>query len=231
MDIVSRLKSFIGYLKVPVTQFADNSRIPRPSLSQLLSGRNRKVSDEVITKIHSAYPQLNMLWLLFGEGEMVVESKLSGSGSTSSVETTEINKEEEPQSEAGNTIDFSGEFLSNNEADTSENHIASNLEYISYQEDKGNCQDESSSGTSPQNITGLDIEEANNKEAISSDQTMNSSQQIPISYKDGDESPRPKNTIKNLINFNNSGNKTIVNIIIYYSDNSYESFIPESTNQ
>ena len=54
MDIVSRLKTFINYLGIPVTQFADNCRIPRPTLSQLLNGRNKKVSDELIGKIHDS---------------------------------------------------------------------------------------------------------------------------------------------------------------------------------
>ncbi len=70
MEIVSRLKRFLDLHHIPVTQFADRCGIPRPSLSQLLSGRNKKVSDEVITKIHDAFPSLSMMWLLFGEGEM-----------------------------------------------------------------------------------------------------------------------------------------------------------------
>lgn len=52
--------------------FADVCGIPRPSLSQLLNGRNKKVSNEVIDKIHNAYPELSMMWLMFGDGEMLV---------------------------------------------------------------------------------------------------------------------------------------------------------------
>ena len=48
--------------------FADTCDIPRPTLSQLLNGRNKKVSDEVIGKIHRAYPSLNVMWLMFGNG-------------------------------------------------------------------------------------------------------------------------------------------------------------------
>lgn len=70
MDFVSRLKKFLEVSNIPVTQFADNCRIPRPTLSQLLNGRNKKVSDEVIGKIHEAYPDLSVLWLMFGEGNM-----------------------------------------------------------------------------------------------------------------------------------------------------------------
>lgn len=74
MDIVSRLKTFIDYLGVPVTQFADNCGIPRPTLSQLLNGRNKTVRDELISKIHAAYPQLSVMWLMFGEGEAILDT-------------------------------------------------------------------------------------------------------------------------------------------------------------
>ena len=73
MDIVSRLKEFINYESVAITQFADNCKIARPTLSQLLNGRIKKVSDELISKIHEAYPQLSVLWLMFGEGSMLHE--------------------------------------------------------------------------------------------------------------------------------------------------------------
>lgn len=56
---------------IPVTQFADACRIPRPTFSQLLSGRNKKVSDEIVKKIHEGYPDLSVMWLLFGEGRML----------------------------------------------------------------------------------------------------------------------------------------------------------------
>lgn len=75
MDIVSRLKTFIDYLGVPVTQFADNCGIPRPTLSQLLNGRNKTVRDELIAKIHAAYPRLSVMWLMFGEGEAILDER------------------------------------------------------------------------------------------------------------------------------------------------------------
>ena len=74
MDIVSRLKKFLEHAGISNSQFADTCVIPRPTLSQLLNGRNKKVSDEVIAKIHRAYPTLNIMWLLFGDGEMIMSS-------------------------------------------------------------------------------------------------------------------------------------------------------------
>ena len=63
---------FMEQAGISSSQFADNCEIPRPTLSQLLNGRNKKVSDEVIGKIHRAYPTLNVMWLMFGDGEMLM---------------------------------------------------------------------------------------------------------------------------------------------------------------
>lgn len=83
MDIISRLKEFLKQNGISNSQFADTCDIPRPTLSQLLNGRNKKVSDEVISKIHSAYPALNIMWLMFGDGEMFVSEAASSSGNDS----------------------------------------------------------------------------------------------------------------------------------------------------
>lgn len=72
-NFATRLKHFLDYTGMPSSQFADSCEIPRPSFSQLLSGRNQKVSDVLIKKIHSVYPQLSIMWLMFGEGNMIDE--------------------------------------------------------------------------------------------------------------------------------------------------------------
>lgn len=73
MDIVSRIKTFLSLNGIAYSIFADKCDIPRPTLSQLLNGRNKKISNEVLDKIHVAYPELSMMWLMFGEGEMMSE--------------------------------------------------------------------------------------------------------------------------------------------------------------
>jgi predicted transcriptional regulator len=52
MDIVTRLKQFMDYTQLPSSQFADQAQIPRPTLSQIMNGRNKKISNELITKLH-----------------------------------------------------------------------------------------------------------------------------------------------------------------------------------
>lgn len=70
-NVATRLKLFMDNLGLSHSQFADRCGIPRPTLSQLLSGRNKKISDLLVGQIHRAFPELSVLWLLFGEGEML----------------------------------------------------------------------------------------------------------------------------------------------------------------
>lgn len=76
MDIATRIKKFMDSQGIASSKFADSCRIPRPTLSQILNGRNKKVSDEIIGKIHETYPEISVLWLMFGEGEMLNNSNI-----------------------------------------------------------------------------------------------------------------------------------------------------------
>lgn len=69
-NIAVRLKFLIQKLGITNSVFADTCGIPRANLSQMLSGRNKKISDVVIRQIHSAYPALSISWLLFNEGDI-----------------------------------------------------------------------------------------------------------------------------------------------------------------
>lgn len=69
-NITVRLKFLIQELGITNSVFAENCGISRATLSQLLTGRNKKISDIIIGKIHAAYPSLSILWLIFNEGEM-----------------------------------------------------------------------------------------------------------------------------------------------------------------
>lgn len=70
-NVAIRLKGFIDKMGLTNSQFADQCGIPRPSLSQILTGRNKKISDVIVGQIHTAFPRLSVLWLLFGEGDML----------------------------------------------------------------------------------------------------------------------------------------------------------------
>lgn len=78
-NFATRLKLFIDTNGMTSSQFADMCGIPRPSLSQVLSGRNKKISDALVKQIHDAFPDLSVLWLMFGEGPVKVSSSASSS--------------------------------------------------------------------------------------------------------------------------------------------------------
>lgn len=82
-DIVVRLKQFMSHVGLPSTQFADCAKIARPTISQLLNGRNRKVSNELISKLHDAFPELNILWLMFGDGNMINKTVVNNASAQS----------------------------------------------------------------------------------------------------------------------------------------------------
>lgn len=79
MDLVNRLKYYMDHAQVTISQFADRCGIPRPTMSQLINGRNKRISDEVISKIHNAFPDLSVLWLMFGEGDMTTNANIETS--------------------------------------------------------------------------------------------------------------------------------------------------------
>ncbi|MCQ2288933.1 MAG: helix-turn-helix domain-containing protein [Muribaculaceae bacterium] len=113
MDIVSRLKIFLQENGISNSLFADNCGIPRPTLSQLLNGRNKKVSDELIAKIHAAYPMLNVMWLMFGDGDMFVPNANNSANVSAAqpgenaIEFSSPNKDAQNQNRQ-TTINFGG---------------------------------------------------------------------------------------------------------------------------
>lgn len=68
--MVERIRALLAWQQLSPTQFADRIGVGRPVLSHILSERN-KPSLEVMRQIRRAFPELSLLWLLEGEGEML----------------------------------------------------------------------------------------------------------------------------------------------------------------
>ncbi|RIV68817.1 helix-turn-helix domain-containing protein [Flagellimonas aequoris] len=66
-EIVSRIQAVIDYHNLTVSAFADRIGVQRSSISHLLSGRNKPSLDFVMKLVH-AFPDVNLYWLLKGEG-------------------------------------------------------------------------------------------------------------------------------------------------------------------
>lgn len=93
-------------IHVQSTQFADMCEIPRPSFSQLLSGRNQKISDTLIRKIHAAYPDLSVMWLMFGEGPMLSSQDKDNETEAKSKEKTASDPSKSPESPKNDPENF-----------------------------------------------------------------------------------------------------------------------------
>lgn len=143
-------------------------------MSQLLNGRNKKVSDELLRKLHNEFPQLNVSWLLFGEGDML---------------TTQKNETSEPQTAS------LFEFPENESTDIADGSQILDL-----------------------NFNDIDKPAEKTDTFESADLSTENALTPPDPQKKGDGHA--------TISFSTDGDKKIVNIIVYYNDNSFESFIP-----
>lgn len=68
--MVTRIRQLLEQKQLTPTQFADIIGVGRPVMSHILSERN-KPSLEVVQRIIEAFPEVSMLWLLKGTGEML----------------------------------------------------------------------------------------------------------------------------------------------------------------
>lgn len=68
-----RIIEIMNSLELKPTTFANATGIKLATLSQILNGRNNP-SLEVVMKIHSAFKQLNLEWILYGTGSMFNEN-------------------------------------------------------------------------------------------------------------------------------------------------------------
>lgn len=66
-DFAIRLQEIIDFYGESASSFAEKVGVQRSSISHILSGRN-KPSLDFILKILSAYPEIELYWLLNGKG-------------------------------------------------------------------------------------------------------------------------------------------------------------------
>ena len=83
MEIKDRIRMIMEREKVPPKVFAKTIGVQQSTLSHILNGRN-KPSLDVIMKVHQKYDYVNLEWLLYGEGEMMVSEEETSFSSSNS---------------------------------------------------------------------------------------------------------------------------------------------------
>ncbi len=76
--MIDRIKKLLEKDQLSPSQFADEINIQRSSLSHVLSGRN-KPSLDFVMKIKQRFPEINLDWLIFGDGDMLIKKIESSS--------------------------------------------------------------------------------------------------------------------------------------------------------
>lgn len=197
MDIATRLRQFIDYRKISVSQFADTCGIPRPSFSQLLSGRNKKVSDELIGKIHDAFPALSVMWLMFGEGNMLTDAN---------IETSEPENTPELPFNESIASDYEEFMLYGKENNAYQQREPEKYEAIPYRTaPRKQPSPEAQQTPAPSEISFIDTS------GMSAGATSSSGPSAQSQQKGASEAKRK-----------------VSHIIVYYNDNTFETFLPQS---
>ncbi len=74
-DFAKRLQKVIDFYSESASSFAENIGVQRSSISHILSGRN-KPSLEFILKMLHTYPEVELYWLLNGQGSFPSDNKI-----------------------------------------------------------------------------------------------------------------------------------------------------------
>jgi len=217
MDFVTRLKQYIEYTALPVSQFADTAQIPRPTLSQILNGRNKKISNELIAKLHKGFPRLSIIWLLFGDGEMEVNVSYGSTASTRS------------QTRSDNSL-----F----DADSDEAHEYEELAPYGSCDSSSQQQYESSEfvfgGTSSPYIQtkGVKSQSDSLQQRFDSRNRQNQQDNIHQTHNSNAQSATRSGGSFNLnpaMSISPDSSKRVQSIMVFYTDNSFEIFTPSSS--
>lgn len=79
MSIKDRFKMIMDREKLTAGAFAESIGVAQATISHILGPRNKYPSTEVILRLHQRYTDINLEWLLTGEGSMSNNSNSAGS--------------------------------------------------------------------------------------------------------------------------------------------------------
>ena len=84
MEIKDRIKQLMESMNMSQKDFARLLNMSSGSLSNIFLGRNRPTNNHTMA-IHKAFPNVNINWLLFGEGQMYDQRPSSSAGNAPSL--------------------------------------------------------------------------------------------------------------------------------------------------
>lgn len=243
MDVVSRLKYFMDSSGLTISQFADTCNIPRPTMSQLISGRNKRISNEIFDKIHNGFPNLSILWLMFGEGQMLVNENIEISEPQNAILDNDLVTERADDERVGSLqsslFASSESFQSGNEDEHPSKNAGSGTNFAeevgkAFISDKAEQPRQAVyfSEEVPSKANTDDVVPSSNpySEILSQTPPPHSNQQFQQSGQQSSfRSPNHEtaHVEAHRVSIAPDSHKKITNIVVFYSDNSFQSFLPD----
>ncbi|MGB1040900.1 MAG: helix-turn-helix domain-containing protein [Flavobacteriales bacterium] len=74
MSLTNRIPQLLQQKKLSQSQFCNETGFSKQNLSKFLRGSVKHVKVEIAIVIAKSYPEVNLRWLLLGEGEMFNEN-------------------------------------------------------------------------------------------------------------------------------------------------------------
>lgn len=203
-----RILRIMKEVNMNATQFSEAIGIQRAAMSHIMSGRNNPSAD-VIAKIAERFETINPGWLLTGKGNMKLTSENTANNTNTTVNHT--------------YTDISGNEKSNYESVRRTNTVVNSARELNlFDQDDEPTASPSINDPIFNNVKGTKILAEENISA-------------EISFTDENHSGKAVNTPQNtseciekeIIIYKERPVKTINKLLIFYSDNTYETFIPE----
>lgn len=71
VDVKDRLREFLAFKKISQLDYCNTIGVSQSYVSSMKQGMSQKI----LELTHKLYPELNMLWLIFGEGDMIMTER------------------------------------------------------------------------------------------------------------------------------------------------------------
>ncbi|TPN89049.1 helix-turn-helix domain-containing protein [Aquimarina algicola] len=126
-----RIQKLMNYYNVSASSFADYMGVGRSSISHILSGRN-KPSLDFVMKVVEAYTDVDLLWLLYGEGSFPKSQKIETIEKQIPIETPPPLLEEEKKIEH----DLFSQNTSDKEDENIRSEISNNIPALNINEEQ-----------------------------------------------------------------------------------------------
>lgn len=94
-----RIRQLMNDKAMSQRNFANELHLAEATLSGIFNGRTRP-TNQTVTAIHDAFPDVNIQWLMFGEGDMYINSDNSSQSSSVSDNDNQVPEQLDLFSEA-----------------------------------------------------------------------------------------------------------------------------------